>query len=139
MSPPAERGDRFKARRRGLRVARHLSALIVPALVGFAWPAFATCVGDCDHNGRVTVEELVTGVNIALGNAAVGTCPAFDADNNQHVTIDELVTAVNSALNGCPAEPSATPTPTPTPPNTVTPTGLISPTPSTTAALVIAF
>jgi len=103
-----------------------------------AGPVHAACVGDCDENGRVTVEELVTAVNIALGNATVDACPAIDADNSKRATIDELVTAVNNALNGCAVRP--TPTPTPTPPGpTVTPIGNATPTPSTTASPGIAF
>lgn len=59
------------------------------------------CPGDCDGGGTVAINELVTGVNIALGNAAVGTCPAFDLDGSGGVMINELIAAVNSALNGC--------------------------------------
>jgi hypothetical protein len=88
------------------------------------------CVGDCDEKGRVTVDELVVGVNIALGNALLSQCDQFDKDRNGRVTVDELVTAVNNALNGCPAPPTtptvgsptstglAAPTATPTPTNT---------------------
>jgi hypothetical protein len=49
----------------------------------------------------VEINELIRGVNIALGNAAVGTCSAFDIDGSGGVTINELIAAVNSALNGC--------------------------------------
>ena len=59
------------------------------------------CIGDCDGDGRVTVDELVKGVNIALATAGLELCPAFDADNSATVTVDELVKAVNNALNGC--------------------------------------
>lgn len=61
------------------------------------------CPGDCDGGGAVMINELVQGVNIALGNAAVGTCPAFDLDDSGGVMINELIAAVNSALNGCAA------------------------------------
>ena len=73
----------------------------------------APCVGDCDDDGTVTIDELLRGVNIALGNAVVGECPAFDCNDNSSVTIDCLVKAVNAALNGC--------TPKPAGPNAVTP------------------
>jgi hypothetical protein len=59
------------------------------------------CDGDCDGGGIVTVNELVTAVNIALGNAAVSACSRADANQNGSVTVDELVRAVNGALNGC--------------------------------------
>lgn len=56
------------------------------------------CVGDCDGNDRVTVDEVVTGVNIALGTSDVGACRAADGDGSQTVTVNELVTGVNSLL-----------------------------------------
>ncbi|HVN83673.1 MAG TPA: hypothetical protein VMW17_02390 [Candidatus Binatia bacterium] len=59
------------------------------------------CVGDCDGSNTVSVDELVKGVNIALGLADVSTCSAFDADNSNTVTVDELVKGVNNALSGC--------------------------------------
>ncbi|MGE5269710.1 MAG: hypothetical protein ACM3JG_08575, partial [Thiohalocapsa sp.] len=58
---------------------------------------------DCDGDGVVTIAELISGVNIALGSADIGACPAFDADGSQTVTVDELVQGVNSALGNCPA------------------------------------
>jgi len=61
------------------------------------------CVGDCDGSGSVTVDEIVTGVGIALGNAAVDVCSAFDDDGSSSVTVDEIVTAVANALSGCPS------------------------------------
>jgi hypothetical protein len=61
------------------------------------------CTGDCDRSGGVTVDELVIGVTIALGNEDPSVCPAFDEDDSGSVTVDELVAAVNNALNGCPA------------------------------------
>ena len=61
------------------------------------------CAGDCDLDLVVTVSELITGVNIALGNAAVATCPLFDRDTTGAVEINELIVAVSNLLNGCPA------------------------------------
>jgi hypothetical protein len=61
-----------------------------------------TCVGDCSGDGMVTVDELLTMVNIALGNAPISECPAGDANNDMQITVDEILTAVNNALNGCP-------------------------------------
>jgi len=48
----------------------------------------------------VAVDELLTMVNIALGNAPVVTCAAGDANHDNEITIDEILTAVNNALNG---------------------------------------
>jgi YVTN family beta-propeller protein len=60
-----------------------------------------TCSGDCNNNGVVTVEELLLGVNIALGTAPLSECLSLDANHDGVVTVDELLAAVNTALNGC--------------------------------------
>ena len=57
-------------------------------------------VGDCNADQAVMVDELITGVNIALGNLLSTACPSFDADANGSVTVDELIWAVSNALNG---------------------------------------
>ena len=62
------------------------------------------CIGDCDGTGQVTVDELLSMVNIALGNAGVSTCLPGDANHDQQITVDEILTAVNNALSGCPAD-----------------------------------
>jgi hypothetical protein len=59
------------------------------------------CVGDCDASNGVGINELVTGVNIALGAADVSRCPSFDRDDSGDVEIAELVAAVNASLSGC--------------------------------------
>jgi hypothetical protein len=59
------------------------------------------CIGDCDGNGFVTVDEIVSGVNIALGVVAIDVCEAMDADQSGSITVDELLTAIDGALNGC--------------------------------------
>jgi YVTN family beta-propeller protein len=74
------------------------------------------CIGDCDRNRVVSVDELVTGVNIGVGALDVSSCPEFDPDLSRTVTIDELVRGVAAALDGCPADE----TPTPTPPASAT-------------------
>lgn len=96
--------------------------------VGLALPRVATaCVGDCDGDERVTVDEIVRGVVIALGTEAVDSCVAFDSNDDEQVTVDEILTGVRYALDGCPAvatpTPPALPTSTPSPPpDTATPT-----------------
>ncbi len=59
------------------------------------------CVGDCSGDGMVVIGELISGVNIALGNSPVSSCPAFDVNGDGMVGINELIAAVNAALNGC--------------------------------------
>jgi hypothetical protein len=60
-----------------------------------------SCVGDCDGNGLVTVDEIVTMVNVALGIRPVTTCPAGDTDGSGTITVDEILTAIRNALTGC--------------------------------------
>jgi hypothetical protein len=59
------------------------------------------CVGDCDGNRKVTVDELLTMVNVALGSSQVSACAVGDADSDGEISIDEILRAVNSALEGC--------------------------------------
>ena len=61
------------------------------------------CAGDCNGDRSVAINELITGVNIALGSAQVSSCPSFDVSGDGNVAINELIAAVNNALNGCPA------------------------------------
>ena len=97
----------------------------------------AVCVGDCNRNGDVTVDELLIMVNIALGNAPVTDCEAGDENGDGMITIEEILKAVNAALSGCP------PTPTPTITNratatdtpTGTPTQTLTTSPTTSATL----
>lgn len=60
------------------------------------------CPGDCSTDEVVTVDELIRGVNIALGSLPLDVCAEFDRDGNGAVQIDELIRAVNAALDGCP-------------------------------------
>lgn len=61
------------------------------------------CVGDCNADNKVVVNELITGVNIALSTLPVSACPSFDTDNSNSVQVNELIRAVNNALGSCPA------------------------------------
>lgn len=54
-----------------------------------AHPASAVCVGDCNTSGEVTVDELITGVNIVLGSVSPDRCEAFDSSADGVVTVDE--------------------------------------------------
>ncbi len=61
----------------------------------------AGCAGDCNNDDAVSISELILGVNIALGSAAVDTCPAMDGNADGMVSINELIGAVRAALDGC--------------------------------------
>jgi len=68
------------------------------------------CAGDCNYDGAARMDELVTGVNIALGNRPITACAGFDPGGDGQVTVDELLGGVRNALDGCPRarfEPAA--------------------------------
>ncbi|MGH3639493.1 MAG: FG-GAP repeat domain-containing protein, partial [Mycobacterium sp.] len=95
----------------------------------------ATCQGDCSLDSRVTVNELIIGVNIAQGLAPISSCPAFDFNGDGNLTIGDLIAAVGAATGGCEPPtmtPTSTPSETPTPTFTDTPTATPTATPTET-------
>jgi hypothetical protein len=71
---------------------------VSPSITPTASPTPTTIPGDCAGNGVVSIEDLITGVNIALDNLPISACPAFDVNGDGKVTIDELILAINAAL-----------------------------------------
>jgi hypothetical protein len=70
----------------------------------------AVCTGDCNSDGMVGVDELITGVGLALGTEADSSCRAAYCQPDCHpgpgtgreaVGIECLVRAVGDALHGC--------------------------------------
>jgi hypothetical protein len=59
-------------------------------------------VGDCNLDGNVTVDELVTCLSIGLGESDISQCRDADGDGDWQVAVDEIVTGVDAALNGAP-------------------------------------
>ena len=77
-------------------------------------PKTLACTGDCNGDRRVTIDELIRGVGMALDMIEpAATCGSFDIDASGLVQINELITAVNAALDGCSGVNNTTPTPTP--------------------------
>jgi hypothetical protein len=62
----------------------------------------ATCDGDCDGSGDVTVVEIITMLNITLGTAGPSACPN-GIPAGAKVDISLIIQAVNHALNQCPS------------------------------------
>jgi hypothetical protein len=99
----------------------------MPLLVLLGWtiPGIGSaqdCIGDCNNDDVVAINELVTGVNVALGQEDLSACEAFD-DGSEDVSVNVLVKAVGNAIGGCGvATPTATPEPTAT--ATVEPSGI---------------
>lgn len=68
-----------------------------------ATPKFPVgCVGDCNINGAVTVDEIIVLVNIDLGTADPSSCPD-GIPSGAAVDITLIIEAVGYALNNCPA------------------------------------
>ena len=65
-------------------------------------PTAKPCVGDCNGDGAVTVEELLIAWQIAQGNAPIGVCRSADGSGDGAVTVDELTQAHQHAQTGCP-------------------------------------
>jgi len=59
------------------------------------------CPGDCDLDGLVGVDELVTNVDISLGTGSLALCWVTDTDGNGTVDVAEIVESLNAALYGC--------------------------------------
>ncbi|MFI5366572.1 MAG: protease pro-enzyme activation domain-containing protein [Candidatus Binatia bacterium] len=78
-----------------------LAPAATPTVAPTPPPTPIPCIGDCNGSDTVTVDELLTMVNIALNDADVSTCLAGDANHDLRITIDEILTAVHNALNGC--------------------------------------
>lgn len=90
-----------------------------------------SCVGDCPPaDAHVAVNELVLGVNIALGGAVLNACPSYDTNGDGAVGVDELIAAVNNAQEGCAGGATPTPiAPSPAATSTATPTVTWTPAP----------
>ena len=111
-------------------LGRYTVAVLLAAFSCSMPVASATCVGDCDGSGDVSVNEIIIGVNIALDLAPTRMCAAMDRNGDGMVSIDELLAAVNAALDGCPIMPA--PTVSPTSSSTATATSALTATPTAT-------
>lgn len=92
------------------RLLPPLSVVLLLAAVAAGRALAVPCVGDCSDDGTITVDEILIGVNVALGLAPMASCPQFDTDASGTLTVDELVSSVDAALRGCdPVQPTPTP------------------------------
>jgi len=64
-------------------------------------PTVRPCAGDCNGSGEVTIDEIITMVNIALGTADLTACQAGDTNGNNSIEVNEIIQAVNNAAGGC--------------------------------------
>ena len=93
----------------GSRIARNFgfafafSVLCVTlALLSTSTSRADQCLGDCNGDGRVTVTDLITGINVELGRAPISACPSVDCGNILScIPGSLLIGAVHNALYGC--------------------------------------
>jgi hypothetical protein len=70
-------------------------------------PGTKACVGDCNLDGQVTIDDLIRMVNIALALQSVCSdggqagCAAGDANCDCEITVDEIIRAVQNSFQGC--------------------------------------
>jgi hypothetical protein len=81
-----------------LVLALVLSAMTLLGCVAAATAGlFGGCIGDCNDDQQVTVDELVLGVRIALGSAPESACEQGGPGSS----VSGLTTAVANTLYGC--------------------------------------
>jgi hypothetical protein len=85
---------------RSATVGCSLITLLIAALFGGKVHAQATCVGDCNGDAQVTVDEIVHTVGLVLDGTAA-SCTTADDNHDGSITIDEVITSVTNALLGC--------------------------------------
>jgi hypothetical protein len=61
------------------------------------------CIGDCNGDGLVDIDELITGIGIALGRFPPHSCWGIDGNADGTVSVAELVDGVSNALDDCSA------------------------------------
>lgn len=67
-----------------------------------ATPIPSACTGACSGGAMVSVNDLLTVIEIAAGRTPLSACPVADANGDLQVSLDEVLQAVNNALDGCP-------------------------------------
>src|SRR5262245_40196818 len=59
------------------------------------------CAADCNGDGVVTVPELISSINVALGNVPLSACAAADGDGDSAVLVEDLINGIGGAVGGC--------------------------------------
>jgi hypothetical protein len=59
------------------------------------------CLGDCDHSGEVSAEEITALVTADLDASLASSCDAGDGDLSGTITVDEIVNAVSHLGGVC--------------------------------------
>lgn len=91
---------------------RLILVALVAVMAGAPALASDSCPGDCDRDGRVSVAELIRGVQ-CYASPIPEPGRNCEACYTPPVGINKLIQGVNNALSGCP-QPIEVPTATPT-------------------------
>jgi hypothetical protein len=61
------------------------------------------CMCDCNRDGVVEINELITALNVAAEDLPIGSCQAlfYRNDVGDFFTISNLVRGIDDALSGC--------------------------------------
>jgi len=59
------------------------------------------CPGDCNRDGKLTIDELMTSVDVALDVLPITACPSVDLDHDAAVEVNELTAVVDALLSQC--------------------------------------
>jgi hypothetical protein len=62
---------------------------------------FPACVGDCNANDDVGLDELVSCLNVANGNRQRVVCPACDMNRDGSVSMGELMVSLQNSAGQC--------------------------------------
>jgi len=77
------------------------AALLLLSAMPLAVGAAQTpCPGDCNGDGVVTVDEVLTTVDLLL-NGGLDACRAADALEINMIVVVDVVCALRNTLNGC--------------------------------------
>jgi hypothetical protein len=63
------------------------------------------CIGDCDDDRHVQLNEILVLVSISMQNASIARCTAGNSSAEAVVSVDELIRVIRSALLACPTAP----------------------------------
>ncbi len=92
----------MRALRLDVRRAASLLVVAVGLYTASGLAAHAACVGDCNNDNTVAVDERLALVSIALGNTPLTACKAGDANGDLRIAVNEIT----AALAGCPPAPT---------------------------------
>ncbi len=71
-------------------------------IASFRFPSCVGCVGDCNRNKQVTIDELVKMINIRLNLQPITNCLRGDGEGDGRIQCYEVNQGTNNALYDCP-------------------------------------